>query len=224
MLSVTRIVLSVCAVLAATATLSAGEVCEKEACSECQQCPVGKAMDELPKLVYRIGDETTTSPVEAGRIATRLKQKVKFTVGEKVFGDEPEAFAAMVDATEKMVANFAKPQKCEASGQTLVAGKSLCCDESAGQLAKLVKTAMDEVKVTYQVGGESVCCPDAAKTLAKESGKKVIQLVAGQKCGGCGTTTRLAVARAKYKAAIEALLAADETSKTKDADNQVTAS
>lgn len=180
------------------------------ACSECQQCPVAKAMEALPSLVYRIGDETTTSPVQAGRIATKLKRKVEFVVADKVFKNEPEAFAAMVDMTEKFVGDFAKPRKCDESGNTIVAGKSVCCEVAAGQVAAVVKKAMDDVKVTYLVGNESVCCPDEAKALAEKSGEKVVQLVAGQKCSGCSTTTRLNLAHAKYKAAIEALLAADK--------------
>ena len=77
---------------------------------------------------------------------------------------------------------------------------------------------MDEVKVTYLVGKESVCCPDAAMALAKKSGEKVVQLVAGQKCGGCSSTTRLNLAHAKFKAAVEALLAADKKNSESGAD------
>ena len=205
--------------------------CDAE-CSQCQPCAVGKAMEALPKLVYKIGDESTTSPVQAGRIARKTKHKIQFTVQDKVFKEEAVAFAALVDMTEQFVADFAKPRKCEESGSTIVAGKSLCCDVAAGEVAGLVQKAMDNVKVTYMVGKETVCCPDAAKALAKESSEKVIQLVAGQKCGGCSSTTRLNLARAKYKAAIEALLAADqensetnaEAKATDDTVNKVTAS
>lgn len=185
-----------------------GDKCEV-ACSDCQG-PVAKAMDALPKLVYRIGEETTTSPIQAGRIATKTKHKIEFVVGEKVFKEESVAFVALVDTTEKFVGDFAKPQECKVSGQTLVAGKSVCCEVAAGQVASLVKTAMDDVKITYKVGKETVCCPDAAQALAKKSGEKVVKMVAGQRCGGCSSTTRLSLARAKYKAAIEALLAADK--------------
>ena len=66
----------------------------------------------------------------------------------------------------------------------MVAGKKLCCDAAAGEVVGLVKKAMDDVKVTYRVGKESVCCPDAAEALAKKTGEKVVQLVAGQQCGG----------------------------------------
>ena len=185
-------------------------------CSDCASCPLTKAMEALPKLVYKIGDETTTSPVQAGRISRKTKHKVEFAVLDKVFQNETEAFAALVDMTEKHVADFAKPKKCETSGKTFVAGKSLCCDVAANEVTTLVKKAMDTVKVTYMVGKTSVCCPDEAKLLAKKSGDKVIQCIAGQKCGGCGTTNRLTLARAKYKAAIEALLAAEKKAQGND--------
>lgn len=221
MLRLAKFVAPVCVVLVAIAATYADkdskevQVDAKDckqcdaACSECQQCPVAKAMDALPKLVYRIGDETTTSPIQAGRLSGKLKRQVEFVVEDKVFQEETEAFAALVEVTEEFVSDFAKPRKCDVSGSTIVAGKSVCCDIAAGEVAKLVSKAMDDVKVTYLVGKESVCCPDAAKALAKQSGEKVIQLVAGEKCGGCSSTTRLKLAHAKYKAAIEAMLAAD---------------
>ena len=180
------------------------------ACSECKPCAVSKAMEALPKLVYRIGEETTTSPVEAGRIARKTKHKIEFVVQEKVFKEETVAFAAMVDMTEKFVADFAKPRKCNVSGNTIVAGKSVCCEVAAGEVVSLVKKAMDTIKVSYRVGEETTCCPDAAKALAEKSGEKVVKVVAGKACGGCSTTTRLNLARAKYKAAVEALLASDK--------------
>ena len=249
MLRLAKFVVPICVVLVAIAASQAGKDSKENqtakesqaagkdckqcdtVCLECQQCPVAKAMDALPQLVYRIGDETTTSPVQAGRIAGKTKHKIEFVVADKVFNEETKAFAALVETTEKFVGDFAKPHKCDVSGTTTVAGKSLRCDVAAGEVATLVKKAMDDVKVTYLVGEETVCCADTAKALAEESGEKVVQLVAGQKCGGCSTTTRLNLARAKYKAAIEALLAVDKKNSensadgtsTNDADNTVTA-
>lgn len=226
MLKLMKVAIPVGLVLLAFSAVQAEEVAKADkaactgkecstACSSCQQCPIAKAMDALPKLMYRVGEDSTTCPIEAGRMAQKSSKSVEYVVMKKVYDDEPKAFAAMVDMTEKYVADFAKPHKCDVSGKTLVAGKSLCCDVAAGEVAALVKKAMDGVQVTYMVGKQSVCCPDAAKAMAKKSGEKVVQMVAGKACGGCGTTTRLAVAHAKYKAAIEALLAADKTNEEK---------
>ena len=121
MLKMVKLVVPICVVLVAIAASHADKDSKKSAvagkdkqcgaaCSACQQCPVEKAMESLPKLVYRIGDQTTTSPIQAGRLSGKLKQKVEFVVGDKVFSKEPEAFVALVDTTEKFVGDFAKPQ------------------------------------------------------------------------------------------------------------------
>ena len=155
MLKLAKIVVPTCVVLIAIAASYAGKGqgenlaadadCKQcnVACSECEAGAVAKAMDALPKLVYRIGDETTTSPVQAGRISRKNGHKVEFVVAKEVFKEEPKAFAALVELTEKFVGDFAKPQTCDASGSTLVAGQSFCCEVAAGEVSSLVKKAMD---------------------------------------------------------------------------------
>ena len=98
--------------------------------------------------------------------------------------------------------------------RSTVAGKEACCDEVASELTALVKKAMDGVEVTYLVGKEAVCCPDAAKALAEKTGEKIVPCVAGQE-SGCGSTSRLNLARARYRAAIEALVASEKESAEK---------
>ena len=79
---------------------------------------------------------------------------------------------------------------------------------------------METIQVSYRVGKETTCCPDAAKALAQKSGEKVVPVIAGKACGGCSTTTRLNLARAKYTAAVEALLAAEKGA-SKDAAEEI---
>ncbi len=221
MLKFARSMSLLCILFALAANLHAGEACQdcsdcKDclACKDCQGCPVAQAMSKLPQLMYRVGDETTDSPVLAGRLARQTKAKIEFVVADKVFDVETDAFAALVETTEKFVEDFAQPRTCEVSGTTTIAGKDVCCEAAAGELAALVKKAMDDVKVTYLVGKESVCCPDAAKALAEKTGEKIVPCVAGQE-SGCGSTNRLNIARAKYKAAIEAIVAAEQNSAEK---------
>lgn len=216
MLKLARSMSLLCVVFALSTNLPAGEDCKDclaskdcAACQDCKDCPIAKAMEKLPKLVYKIGDEATDCPVEAGKLARQQEAKIKFAVAEKVFDVETEAYAALIETTEKFVADFAKPRTCEVSGNTSVAGKELCCKDAAGELAALVKKAMDDVKVTYLVGKESVCCPDAAKALAEKTGEKVVQCVGDQK-SGCGSSNRLNLAHAKYRAAIAAIVAAEK--------------
>lgn len=191
----------------------AGETC-KEACQDsCKGCVSAKAIADLPKLEYKIGDQTTDNPAEAAKIARKLDKKIKFVGAGKEFAVESEAFAYTVAETEKYVATFAEPKKCNVSGETTVAGKKVCCDVAAGEVAALAKKAMDSVQVTYLVGKTSVCCPNEAKAIAKKTGEKVVQCVGNEK-SGCGLTTRLRLAQARYVAIVEAIAASDKKATT----------
>ena len=172
-------------------------------------CPIAKAMEKLPQLVYKIGDQETCCVKTAAKLAGETGKSIHYFVAKKSYSTEPKAFAALADATDAFVKEFAKPSKCDVSGEFKVAGKSVCCEVMAGETAKLVKDAMDKVKMTYLVGDQKCDCPVEAKELAKKEGKQRVFLVAKEKLC-CGTTARLALARAKYKAAVEALAKLDE--------------
>ena len=183
------------------------EVCEA-ACTACKNCPIQAAMDELPKFTFQVGKETTCCPDAAAKLAKEHDAPMKYVVGKKSFATKNVAMVALADATEKYVANFVKPHTCEESGKTTVAGKELCCEVMAGQRAKIAADAMAKVTMSYLVGEESCDCPTHATTLAKSSGKEKF-FVVGKEKTCCSTTARLTLARAKYKAAIEALVKAD---------------
>ena len=205
----TKLVTLFCLV-AFVGSVQAEEAC-KEACkSACKGCALSsKALADLPAFVYKIGDETTDNPAEAAKISRNSGNKIQFIGAGKEFEVESDAFAFTVAETEKFVAKFAAPKKCEVSGQTTVAGKKVCCDVAASQVAAIAKKAMDSVQVSYRVGKTSVCCPDAAKALAKKTGEKVVQCV-GNDASGCGLTTRLKLAQARYIAIVEAIAASDK--------------
>lgn len=186
------------------------EEAAKKACEGCT-ASCSKTLAGLPTFVYKIGDATTDCPAEAAKISRKSKKKIQFIGAGKEFAVESEAFAYTVAETEKFVAAFAEPKKCSVSGETTVAGKKVCCDVAASQVATLAKKAMDSVKVTYLVGKTSVCCPTEAKALAEKTGEKVVQCVGSEK-SGCGLTTRLRLAQAKYKAILEAIAASEKKS------------
>ena len=71
----------------------------------------------------------------------------------------------------------------------------------------MVKAAVDSVQLSYKVGDEECNCPVKAKELAIDSKGEMIYVVNGEETC-CGMTARLETARAKYKAAVKALIAA----------------
>ena len=84
-----------------------------------------------------------------------------------------------------------------------MAGTQCNCPIEAEKRAKVVRTAMAKVRMTYLVGEKSCHCPIEAKKLAEKEGATTCYMVNGEKTE-CQYTARLKLARAKYKAAVQA--------------------
>jgi hypothetical protein len=182
--------------------------CASAGCDDAKGCPIALAMEQLPKMSFAVGDKKMCCPKAAGAVAEKSGAKIQFVVADKSFAKESDAKLALVEATEKFVVAFAKPKKCSVSGTVTVAGKKLNCEVKAGKTAKIAEAAMSKVKFAYLVGDKKCGCPVEAKKIAKESGEKTLYVVGAEKTG-CAVTARLNLARAKYKAAVEALVQAD---------------
>lgn len=184
--------------------------CSGEACaSSCKDCPVTAAMAKLPKMTYRVGTENTCCSESAAKLAKEHKAAVHYVVGENVFEDKTKAYTSLVESTESMVNAFVTPSCCKTSGTHTVAGKSCKCEKQGAANAELVKAAIKDIKMTYAVGEKSCNCPHEAGSIAKTSGAKM-EYVVGEEKTCCNMTARLTLAKAKYKAAVQALAAADK--------------
>jgi hypothetical protein len=196
-----------------------GEKCTSETCSATQcdagkGCPIAAAMERLPKLTYAVGEKKTCCPDEAAKIAKDSGGHIHFCVADKEFDSKTEAQEALLTATEQFVASFAEPHKCPKSGQCTLAGQPQSCEKTAAHTAELMKEAMAKVKFTYLVGEKQCECPTEAGKLAKDSGKEKV-FVVGEEKTCCEKTARLNLARAKYKAAVEAMLKAQAAATAK---------
>jgi hypothetical protein len=166
-------------------------------------CPIEAAMAKLPKMTYTVGDKTICCSKTAAKLAEESSAKIHYVVGKKTFDDKQKAFITLVKTTEEFVDGFAAPHKCSVTGSTTVAGTKCHCPVEAEKRAKVVRAAMAKVQMTYLVGEESCNCPVEAKKLAKDSGSATLYVVNSEKTG-CEYTARLNLARAKYKAAVQA--------------------
>ena len=189
-----------------------GKQCTSESCSATQcnsskGCPVAAAMERLPKLTYAVGEKKTCCPKQAAKLAKKSSGHIHFCVAEKEFDSKSDAQMALIEATEKFVTAFTKPHSCPKSGQLTLAGQVQSCEKAAAHTAELMQQAMAKVKVTYLVGEKECSCPVEARRLAKESGKEKL-FVVGEEKTHCEKTARLSLARAKYKAAIKAMVRA----------------
>lgn len=175
----------------------------KSACSS-ESCPVETAMAKLPKMTYLVGTEATCCSESAETLAKAADQPIQFVVGDETFDSKAAAMTVLVSTTEAMVAEFTSASKCEVSGTTTIAGRTCKCPVEAGQTVEKVNSAVTLVVMNYKVGEETCSCPCAAKTLAKKAGVSPVFVVDGVETS-CELTARLALARAKYKAAVQAI-------------------
>jgi len=187
----------------ACATTACGSACSKD----CKDCPITVAMNALPQMTFTVGEEKLTCPKAAAELAQKSSAPIHYVVGDKTFDTESAAKLALAETTEQFVSAFAEPKECKESGEITVAGKQLCCKTAAAQTAAVAKAAMDKVEMTYLVGEKECHCPVEAEKLAKESGDPTVYVVAGES-SCCNVTARLNLARAKYKAAVIAVMQA----------------
>lgn len=198
------------AVACCVSLTSAQDAAKEKGAEQCTGgCPVAAAMENLPKMTFKVGEEATCCNVAAEALAKKSDAPIQFVVGKTTFDNKEAAFTSLVEETESFVKEFMTPCKCEVSGQTSIAGKSCGCPVEAGKRAELVSTAAAKVTMSYAVGEKTCNCPVEAANLAKTSGAKKEFVVAGEKTC-CEMTARLNLARAKYKAAVEALAAAEK--------------
>lgn len=194
---------------AATGTACTDGGCASKSCgADCKDCPITAAMKALPQMTFAVGETKTNCPKEAAELAKTANAAIQYVVCEKPFATEAEANVALADATEKFVSEFIEPKKCEESGKIKVCGKDLCCETMAAETATVAKSAMEKVAMTYLVGEKECSCPNEAAKLAKDSGNPTVFVVAGETTC-CNVQARLNLARAKYKAAVVALMQTD---------------
>ena len=202
--------------MAAKMTDASGEAkccASKEECNG--ECPMSKAMAKLPAMSYQVGTEKTCCSASAEALAKENNETVMFVVSDKTYEDKTEAMTALVEETEAMVNEFITPCKCETSGTTTVAGESCSCPVQGEKNVELVKKAVESVHVSYKVGDEECNCPMKAKEMAAESHSEMKYVIDGEETS-CGMTARLETARAKYKAAVEAMATASKSEETSE--------
>jgi hypothetical protein len=180
---------------------------------EAKGCPIEAAMAKLPAMAFKVGDEDACCAGSAEALAESTGKPITYVVMEKKFDSKEDAYVALVEETEKFVTKFTTPGKCEESGATTIAGKSCACPVQGEQTVAAVKSAVDSVAMSYEVGEKTCSCPVEAKKLASDSGESTVFVVAGEKTN-CEMTARLNLARAKYKAAVEALVKMEQPETT----------
>lgn len=181
-----------------------GRYGEKPSCeSSCAsgECPVvAKAMESLPKMVFKIGDQETCCHMTATRMAHESHSEIVYWVGKRKFKDSHDAFEALVKQTETFVRKSLSPSVCEETGATFIAGQS-CDADSCDQIAAKVTSTVDGLKLRYAVGEKEFERYNDARRFARKSHRKGSYLVDGEKFEN-EYEARLALAHKKFRTAV----------------------
>lgn len=172
-------------------------------------CPVGAAMASLPAIQYKVGKDVTSCSNHAAKLVKKNGGSMQYVVAGRSFANEYKAKVAQVEATEKYVASLGTAYQCSASKKTFVGKKAYTCNKSAGQMAAVAKAAMEKVKMEYKVGKKVICCNEMATDFAKSS-KQKIEYKVGKEVTPCSITGRMNLAKEKYRAAVKAMLQAEQ--------------
>ncbi|HMO15795.1 MAG TPA: hypothetical protein PKD64_04840 [Pirellulaceae bacterium] len=191
-----------CAGCPMATTTVAADAQQDETCDETSGCCAAKAMENLPKLVFKVGDESACCQNGAEALAKKHNKPIHYVVAEKSYDDHKKAYVALVETTEQFVHDYATPKTCEASGTTSIAGHSCGCPVQAGEYSTATKSIMEKIQLTYVVGDEKCECPKQAASLASANSKEIVYVVGDEKTS-CEYTARLNLAHARYKAIVE---------------------
>ena len=225
----------VCPLTGGKLTLVSAETAE-ECTASCEKacdtpCDSGKAnsisyVSYMPKMAYRVGDETTTCVKTAGAMASETNTEMHFVVNGAEFASQEQAMMAHGKQLEGMMMNLVRVQYA-------VSGECVSCPTEAKALAASCETktlqyqvgpatfdnaedainasimaynAAQKVNVEYVVGDETTTCSKTAGAMASAANCSVEYVVNGQR-----THCDKAAAYMKTLASVQSALKALET-------------
>ncbi len=129
---------------------------DKASCSKtCDKSKTAGTCSGAPKMVYKVGDESTCCEKTAGEMAKKAEKQIVYVVAGKDYADKNEAMTAYRDALETYVDGMA-------TVRFAVGSETMSCPVSAEAAAKEKNT-----KVTYRVASMSFENKDEAEKAAK---------------------------------------------------------
>ena len=194
----------------------------KKVAAGCDKSKCGQGCGSVPKLVYKVGDETTCCSKTADKMAKDSGASIKFVVAGKEYSDQGKAYTAYADALETRYEQMTElcymvDGKCvhcpKEAGAAAKAGSkvkycvaSVTFDDKADAEAAIARAtkAAGEIKMTTTVDGKPYCCAQTAAKVAKDSGK-CCEYSVGDCKTKCETTARAELAKARIDAFLKAV-------------------
>ena len=182
----------------------------------------------VPALLAVIGDQKTSCPVEARKIAKESgAEAVYFVQGEKYYcGNSAtkawtkELVAYLGDATTVKYAVAGERTSCRATAAKIakaadapvkyeVASFTFSDRETADRVALAAKRAVCGVSLTYTVGDQEMCCKYKARAIADETGLPIVYAI-GDRTTDSETQAAMMETMARIQAVLGTVEAASE--------------
>jgi len=181
----------------------------------------------MPKMGYKVGDQTTTCAKTAGAMASEAKTEMHFMVNGAEFASKDKAMMAHAKQLEGMMMDLVRVQYA-------VGGECVTCPDKARSLAAssesktlqykvgpaifdnaedaikasiMAYNAVQKVNVEYAVGDEITTCSKTAGEMANAANSSVEYVVNGQRTP-CDKTAAYMKTLASVESALKALEAA----------------
>jgi hypothetical protein len=224
---------------------SAKQVAGKDGAGKegCHGAAKGQAVAgrELPRFLYKVGDQTVACPAEAQKIAAGDDAKIRYVVDQTEYGDKIEALKAYAGVLDTFYAGvttvrYAVGEQCvgcpkaaeamaKGSGKTVKyrVGAVVFTDKARAEEApEAAREAAEKITLSYVVDGKSYAGAAEAETARAASGgeKKPCAYAVGDVRTPCEATAKVELAKARIQAAQRAI---DQTAEQKVAEREVAA-
>lgn len=177
----------------------------------------------MPKMAYKIGDETTTCSKTASALADKTGTTITYVVDGVEYTDKLEAMAANDKQLESYLMDLCRVQyavddqcvTCPIAAHKMTAdgtktlrykvGPALFDNaDDAIKASVMAWNASHKVAMEYAVGDTMTTCSKTAGAMADKAGGKIEYVVNGQRTG-CAKTAKHMQMMARVQAALEAV-------------------
>ncbi len=215
---------------AAADTKACGAGCDASQAGAPSCCSKGAAnsaqaslVSFMPKMAYKIGDQTTTCSKTAAALAEKTGSSMTYVVNGVEYTDKLEAMAANDKQLESYLMDLCRVQyavdgecvSCPVAAHNMTADGSKPLQYRVGpavfdnaddaiKASVMAWNASHKVAMEYAVGDELTTCSKSAGMMAEKTGGKVEYVVNGQRTG-CAKTAAHMQMMARVQAALKAI-------------------
>lgn len=213
-----------------SATCASASSCESACETACDGAASATSfVAYMPKMTYKVGNESMTCSKMAGSKAAEQKTHMHFVVAGHEYDDQAEAMVAHGKQLETMMMDLvriqyavngecvacpteahAKADSCETQRlQYRVGPATFDSAEDAIKASIMAYNAAQNVKMEYAVGEDTTTCSTSAGMMAKEANCKVEYVVNGKRTN-CSKSAAYMKTLASVESALKALEAASK--------------